>query len=58
VRDAELALDDGVTFDALVDRIREPLAELEAHVDELELPVRDFVRGMRAALTRYDEAEA
>ena len=46
--------DDPRTFDEIVDEIRAPLAELEAHLDELDVPARDFARGMRAALTRYD----
>lgn len=45
-----------LTFDELVDRIREPLAELEAAADagELDPIMVDFARGMRAALDRYD----
>ena len=43
-----------LTFDEMVDRIREPLAGLEDVIDELSPATADFVRGMRAALDRYD----
>lgn len=43
-----------LTFDEMVDRMREPLAELEAVEDELEPAMREFARGMRAAIARYD----
>lgn len=56
VNDDELELH-ALTFDEMVDRIREPLAELEAIEHELDPAMRDFVRGMRAALDRYDEAD-
>jgi hypothetical protein len=43
-----------LSFDEMVDRMREPLAGLEEVIDELEPATADFVRGMRAALDRYD----
>lgn len=46
-----------LTFDEVVDRIREPLAELEAVEHELEPAVRTFVRNVRAALDHYDRRD-
>jgi hypothetical protein len=46
-----------LSFDEVVDGMREPLAELEAVLDELEPHTRRFVEGMRAALDRYDADE-
>lgn len=43
-----------LTFDEMVDRMRQPLAELEAVEHELTSEMREFARGMRAAIARYD----
>jgi exonuclease VII small subunit len=51
VSDDELEL----TLDEMVDRMRQPLAELEAVEHELDPAMREFARGMRAAIARYDE---